>query len=178
MLYKTISLKSKCYLLVYVKIFLTKSNFPKFCKERGFVPLWLETSQHIATNHGHCHGSSLSFFLIFVRLFLQFFVLNDAAFSMAHTKKKPDQNGQASVTEFVASCDVSDGDADCPKAAATPIRDSWPLIRFYCRNLDTGMGKTHQNSIVALSTCRWGIQIESAFWVGLAYWLLLIGFKR
>ena len=64
-LYKTISLKSKCYLLICVKIFLTKSNFPKFCKERGFVPLWLETSQHIATNHGHCHGSSLSFFLIF-----------------------------------------------------------------------------------------------------------------
>ena len=64
-LYKTISLKSKCYLLICVKIFLTKSNFPKFCKERGFVPWWLETSQHIATNHGHCHGSSLSFFLIF-----------------------------------------------------------------------------------------------------------------
>ena len=87
MLYKTISLKSKRYLLICVKFFLTKSNFPKFCKERVFVPLLLETSQHIATNHGHCHGSSLSFFLIFVRLFLQFFVLNDAAFSMAHTKK-------------------------------------------------------------------------------------------
>ena len=86
-LYKTISLKSKRYLLICVKFFLTKSNFPKFCKERVFVPLLLETSQHIATNHGHCHGSSLSFFLIFVRLFLQFFVLNDAAFSMAHTKK-------------------------------------------------------------------------------------------
>ena len=95
-----------------------------------------------------------------------------------HIPKKPDQNGQASVTEFVTSCDVSDGDADCPKAAATPIRDSWPLIRFYCRNLDTGMGKTHLNSIVALSTCRWGIQIESAFWVGLAYWLLLNWFQK
>ncbi len=87
MLYKTISLKSKRYLLICVKFFLTKSNFPKFCKERVFVPLLLETSQHIATNYGHCHGSSLSFFLFFVRLFLQFFVLNDAAFSMAHTKK-------------------------------------------------------------------------------------------
>ena len=95
-----------------------------------------------------------------------------------HIPKKPDQNSQASVIEFVASCDVNDGDADCPKAVATPIRDSWPLIRFYCRNLDTRMGKTHQNSIVALSTCRWGIQIESAFWVGLAYWLLLNWFQK
>ena len=119
-----------------------------------------------------CH-----FFDLYVRVFCGFFILNDAVLSVAHTKK-PDSNGQASVTEFVASCDVSDDDADCPKAAVAPIRDSWPLIRFYCRNLDTRMGKTHQNSIVALSTCRWGIQIESAFWVGLAYWLLLIGFKR
>ena len=33
MLYKTYLLKSISYLLVFVKNFLTKSYFPKFCKE-------------------------------------------------------------------------------------------------------------------------------------------------
>ena len=39
-LYKTISLKSKCYLSICVKFFLTQSNFPKFCKDHVWQPLY------------------------------------------------------------------------------------------------------------------------------------------
>ena len=42
MLYKTSLLKSISYLSIFVKNFLTKSYFPKFCKEHMFVTevLW------------------------------------------------------------------------------------------------------------------------------------------